>query len=180
MEIVQKKQQETQNNQFHLQGLSNFKPQSTQNPVQQNIFLQTQNLQPFHQQQQMPMQQQQTNFNLNTNFPNNNTNSNFFNQLVNKPPQISFPQSPFNSLSNFSQLANNSSLTNTGIFNSNQPSGNSFIPQNSQANPPNKNASSIPFYSTPHELTEQDMKSFNASSFSLGKIPRNPPPQNLC
>lgn len=176
MQIIQNKQHEAQNN-FQLQGLTNFNQ-----PTSQNHFLQTQNLNPFHQQQQnqFPIQQQQTSFSLNSNFPNNNNTSNSFSQLISKPPEIVSPHSSFNLQTSVFQQTNNRSLVDNSIFGNNQLSTSStngiFPPKNSLT----ENANILPFYSNPNELSEQDMNEFNSSSFSLGKIPRNPPPQNLC
>lgn len=35
-------------------------------------------------------------------------------------------------------------------------------------------------YSNMNELSEQDMKEFNSNQFTIGRVPNNPPPRNLC
>jgi hypothetical protein len=185
-QAVQKKQQETQQNQFHQAGLSNFIQPLMQNPVQPN-FLQTQNLQPINQQNQFFQTQNlqtihhqqpsvQPQINLSTGFPS--TTPNLFNQLVNKSLETKSPQSSLNSQPSFFPQVANSNV----FFGSNNTDTGNFIGGSIQANPQVENANlvSVPFYSSPNELSEQDKKEFNSTHFSLGKIPRNPPTQNMC
>jgi hypothetical protein len=185
-QAVQKKQQETQQNQFHQAGLSNFVQPLMQNPMQPS-FLQTQNLQPINQQNQFfqNLKQQQPpsmppQINLSTAFPS--TIPNLFNQLVNKPLETKSPQSSLNSPPSFFPLVANSNPTQNGIFGNNTTNTVNFIGGGIQANSQveNVNFGSVPFYSSPNELSEQDKKEFDSSHFSLGKIPRNPPTQNMC
>ena len=193
MRIVQQKQQENQQqHHFQQQGLANFtirqSPPSPalQSPIQNISSVQQPN---FSFQQSSPTHQNQTiQMNLNSSFPNNNAPVNLFNQLINKPHQQNEPNNSLlhglSTQTNFfqqnvpinNQLNMNSNTSHSNVFGNSPFSG---FGNSAQAHTQPVNIETLNYYSNTNELSEQDLKEFSSSQFTMGKIPRNPPPQHL-
>ena len=124
------------------------------------------------------------------------TQSNLFSQLVQKtasqpvqqPAFTSMNQNGFQMMSTNNSFANiaNQSQTNASFGANVQNNGfngsffNNAQPQMNQTGAFSTGAASVGPYSNMNELSDQEMKEFNSSQFTIGRVPNNPPPQNLC
>ena len=186
MQIVQQKQLEQQQHQYHQtpyikhQAAQQQPQQPQQNPFQQ-LAMQAQQV-------QSSFQQQQTQMNTNSNFnPNTAAAPNFFTQLASQKAANISPitgnnfqmgQAPSASPANFFQQATPTvtiQSTPNGFGNNGFANG-----QSAGAGVASQSTGPTPYFSNLSELSEQDMREFNSAQFTMGKIPRNPPPQNLC
>ena len=185
MQIVQQKQLEQQQHQYHQtpyikhQAAQQQPQQPQQNPFQQ-LAMQAQQVQSSFQQQQTQMNN--SNFN-----PNTAAAPNFFTQLASQKAANISPitgnnfqmgQAPSASPANFFQQATPTvtiQSTPNGFGNNGFANG-----QSAGAGVASQSTGPTPYFSNLSELSEQDMREFNSAQFTMGKIPRNPPPQNLC
>lgn len=166
-QIIEKKQQELQNQQTQQQPTNLF--QTTTSPVQN--FLQ----------QQQPNQIQTSNSFLFTNQAQSPKPVNPFTQMATERQQ-----SPINNQTGLfnapSQIIGGQAFpatTNQSAFNMTTQHPNSFNNIQNNVETPDINPNPKVFSNT-SELSEQDLKQFKESKFTLGLIPQCPPTKQLC